>query len=53
MHQMYEMDEKQTALKVLVTDTYDSLKRINSADKIIVDHLNLWKVRIASKNFCL
>ena len=38
---MYNMNEEQTALKVLATDTYDNLNRINSADETIVDHLNL------------
>ena len=41
MQQMYNIDEEQTALKVLVTDTYDNLIRANSADDTIVDHLNL------------
>ena len=35
------MDKGQTALKFLVTDTYDSLIRINLRDETIVDHLNL------------
>ena len=35
------MDEDQTALKRLVTDTYDSLNRINLMDETIVDHINL------------
>ena len=38
---MYNMNEEQTALKVLAADTYDNLNRINSVDEIIVDHLNL------------
>ena len=33
IQQMYNMDEEQTALKVLATDTYESLNKINSADK--------------------
>ena len=36
---MYNMDKQQTVLKVLATDTYDNLNRINSVDEIIVDHL--------------
>ena len=41
MKEMYNMDEKQTALKVLVTDTCDSLNRINLIDETVGDHLNL------------
>ena len=41
IQQMFNMDEEQTALKLLVTDTYDSLNKINSIDDTIVDHLNL------------
>ena len=49
---MYNINEEQTALKVLATDTYDNFNRINSVDKTIVDHLNL-KVRMAPTHFCL
>ena len=38
---MYNIDEEQTALKLLVTDTYDSLNRINLIDKTAMDYLNL------------
>ena len=38
---MCNMDEEQTALKLLVADTYDSLNRINSMNETRVDHLNL------------
>ena len=41
IQQMYNMDKDQTALKVLVTDTYDSLNRIHSADKTIIDRIKL------------
>ena len=37
IHQMHYMDDEQTALKLLVTDTYDGLNRINSIDETIVD----------------
>ena len=37
---MYNLDEEQTVLKVLATDTYDNLIRTNAGDTI-VDHLNL------------
>ena len=37
---MYNLDEVQTALKVLARDTYDNLISTNS-DDTIVDHLNL------------
>ena len=32
---------EQTALKVLATDTYDSLNRIYSIEETPMDHLNL------------
>ena len=35
------MEDEKTALNVLATDTYDNLNRISSADKTVVDHLNL------------
>ena len=37
---MCNLDEEQTALKVLATDTYDNLIRTNS-DDAVVHHLNL------------
>ena len=37
IQQMYNLDEEQTALKVLTTDTYDNLIRASSNDTI-VDH---------------
>ena len=37
---MYNLDEYQTALKVLAMDMYDNVIRTNS-DNTIVDHLNL------------
>ena len=37
---MYNLDEEQTALKVLATDTYDNLIG-TSSDNTILDHLNL------------
>ena len=37
---MYNMDEEQTTLKLL-TDTYDSLNKLNSIDETAMDHLNL------------
>ena len=38
---MYNMDEEQNTLKLLATDTYDSLNRINLIDETAMDHLNL------------
>ena len=38
---MYNMDEEQTTLKLLATDTYDSLNKINLIDETAMDHLNL------------
>ena len=40
IQQMYNLDEDQTALKVLAADTHDNLIRTNS-DDTIVNHLNL------------
>ena len=37
---MYNLEEEQTGLKVLATDTYDSLIRASSNDTI-VEHLNV------------
>ena len=43
IQQLYNMDEEQTPLKALATDTYDSLNRIDSLDEIPItsEHLNL------------
>ena len=38
---MYNMDEEQTTLKLLVTDTYNSLNRINLIEETPMDYLNL------------
>ena len=48
---MYNLDQNQTALKVLATDNYDNLIRTNSDDAI--DYLNLLRVRMAPPHFCL
>ena len=55
IHQMFNLDEEQTALKTLATDTYDGLNRINSLEDIVVarEHLNLQKVRMVPPHFCL
>ena len=41
IQQMYNVDEEQTTLKLLATDNYDSLNRINLIDETKMDHLNL------------
>ena len=51
IQQMYNLDENQTAFKVLVADMYDDLIRANSDDAI--DHLNLQRVRMAPPHICL
>ena len=38
---MFNLDEKQTSLKALATDMYDSLNKINSIENIRQEHLNL------------
>ena len=40
IQQMYNMDKEQTDLKLLATDTYDSLNKINSIDETAIDYLN-------------
>ena len=37
---MSNMDKEQTALKLLVTDTYNSLNRIHLIEETAIDHLN-------------
>ena len=41
MQWMYNMDEEQTSLKTLLTDTYDGLNQVSSVNEIATDHLNL------------
>ena len=40
---MFNLDEEQTALKILATDTYESFSRISSLEDIAVarEHLKL------------
>ena len=38
---MLNLGKEQTSLKTLVTDTYDSLNKINSLENIKQGHLNL------------
>ena len=45
------MDEEQTSLKSLVTDTYDSLNSVSSINEIATDHLNLKIIRMAPPHF--
>ena len=40
IQQMHNVNKEQIALKVLATDTYNSLNGIISVDETIVDHLN-------------
>ena len=43
IQQMFNLDKRQTSLKMLATDMYDSLDKINSLEDIILvqEHLNL------------
>ena len=43
IQQMFNLDEGQTSLKTLATDTYDSHNKINSVEDITLahEHLNL------------
>ena len=38
---MFNLDEEQTSLKMLVTDTYDSLNCVGSLEEVQSEHLNL------------
>ena len=53
MQKMFNMDEEQTSLKTLATDTYDSLNQVSSMKEISTEHLNLQKVRMVPLHFCL
>ena len=37
---MYNLDEEQTVLKLLVTGTYDTLNEINSLEETAMGYLN-------------
>ena len=41
IQQMLNMDEEQTVLKMLATDTYDSLNLVGCSQEIKQEHLNL------------
>ena len=41
MQEMFNLDEEQTPLKTLATDTYDSLNHVNSLEEVRPEHLNL------------
>ena len=41
IQQMFTLNGEQTPLKLLATDTYDSLNQVGSLDKIKSEHLNL------------
>ena len=47
------MDEGQTTLKLLVTDTYNSLDRVTSIEETPMNHLKLNKIRIVPPHVCL
>ena len=49
---MYDLDKGKTVLTVLAANTYVSLIRTNS-DNAIVDHLNLYKVKMTPPHLCL
>ena len=53
IQQMFNLDEGQTSLKMLATDTYDSLDKINSLEDITLaqEHLNSEKVRMTPHIF--
>ena len=38
---MFNLDEDQTSLKTLATDTYDNLNHIGSVEEVRSEHLNL------------
>ena len=41
IQQIFKLEEDQTSLKSLVTDTYDSLNQVGSLEEIKSEHLNL------------
>ena len=41
IQQIFNIDEEQTSLKALATDTYDSCNKVNSIENIRQGHLNL------------
>ena len=41
IQQMFNLDEEQTSLKMLVTETYDNLNWVSSLEEIKSEHLNL------------
>ena len=41
IQQMYNLDKKQTSLKMLATGTYDSLSQVGSIEEIRSEHLNI------------
>ena len=53
MQQMFNLDEEQTSLKTLATDTYDSLNQVGSLEEIKSENLNLQRVRMVPPYFCL
>ena len=50
---MYNMNEKQTSLKTLATDTCDIIDQVSLVNEIATDHLNLKKVGMAPPHVCL
>ena len=43
LQQMLNLEDEQTSLKSLVTNTQDNFSRVNSEENIRLGHLNLWK----------
>ena len=41
LQQMLNLEDEQTSLKVLVTNTQDNLSRLNSEENLRLGHLNL------------
>ena len=43
IQQLFNLDEEQTSLKTLAKDRYDSLRKINSLEDIVIaqEHLNV------------
>ena len=41
IQQLFNLDEKQTTLKTLATNTYDSLNHVSSLEEVRSEHLNL------------
>ena len=50
---MLNLEDEQTSLKSLVTNTQDKFNRVNSGENLRLGHLNLKKVGMITPHFYL